>query len=111
MFVIFKFVMQNFSGMILLEELLTDIAVQIDELLLNSKNPFVCFLSPNKLETTLSQVYFIMLGRLTHSQKGFKLLERGEILRRLFELVCEMYHDCYIKLVISSLSYREEGCK
>ncbi|ODM99839.1 Rapamycin-insensitive companion of mTOR [Orchesella cincta] len=102
---------EHFSGMVLLEELLTDIAVQIDELLRNSKNPYVCFLSPNKLETTLSQVYFIMLGRLTHSPKGYKVLERGEILRRLFELVCEMYHDCYIKLVISSLSYREEYCK
>lgn len=97
--------------MILLEELLTDIATHIDELLRNARNPYVCFLSPNKLETTLSQVYFIMLGRLTHSKKGFKLLERGDILKRLLELVCEMYHECYIKLVISSLSYREDFCK
>jgi rapamycin-insensitive companion of mTOR len=100
--------MENFSGSVLLEELLVDIASQLDEVLRQAHNPFACFLSPLKIETTLSQTYFLMVGRLTHSSKGFKMLEKGDILQRFFDIVTQVQHESYSKLIVASLSYREE---
>lgn len=64
-----------------------------------------------KLESTLSQIYFLIVGKLTHTTKGFRILEKGDILKRFLHLVCQVQHECYIKLIVASLSYREEYCK
>jgi rapamycin-insensitive companion of mTOR len=94
-----------------LEGLLVDIAVQLDEIIRQPHNSCAWFLSPQKLENTLSQVYFLLVGKLTHTSKGFSVLEKGEILKRFYNLVCQVQHTCYVKLIVASLSYREEYCK
>ncbi|CAG7716760.1 unnamed protein product [Allacma fusca] len=102
---------ENFSGTTLLEEFLADVALHLDELLRNNQNPYVCFLSPSRLESTVSQTYFLFLGKLTQSPKGMKMLERQEIMKRLLDLVREMHNDYYVKLIVSSLYYGEEYCR
>lgn len=103
---------QNFAGTLLLEELLTDIGMQLDELIRECKNPFACAFSPSKMETTVAQTYFLFVGRLTHSLKGFRVLERGDILRRFLDIIqSPTHHISHVKLILSSLSYKEEFCR
>jgi hypothetical protein len=51
------------------------------------------------------------VGRLSHTARGLKVLERGEILRRLLDILLDIQHPHYVKLILSSLSYREEACR
>lgn len=99
---------QNFCGTLLLDEFLSDIVIQLDDLLKKSPNVEQANWCPNKLETTLSQSYFIFIGVLTKNFRGYKILERCELLPKLLSLTCELSHEYYIKLLISSLNYGEE---
>jgi len=103
--------LQNFLANTYLEELLADIVIHLKELLSNAQNPYVCFFSPNKLETTASQFYFLFVGKLTRLPKGNKALEKHEVLKQLLAVVREMQHECYAKLIISSLFYGDEFCR
>ena len=66
-------------------------------------------LSSTKLMTTLSHYYFLVIGRMTSSNKGSKLLENMGFYQHLSFLVSGSCHDVYAKLVISSLDYTKEG--
>ena len=88
------FFKQNFSGSVLLEGLLVDIAVQLDEIIRQPHNSCAWFLSPQKLENTLSQVYFLLVGKCQReivfvSQWSDKLrfATKGNQLTRLYCLL------------------------
>ncbi|GIX79084.1 rapamycin-insensitive companion of mTOR, partial [Caerostris extrusa] len=55
-------------------------------------------LSPIKVSSTFSQMYFLFIGKLSSTHKGF-----------FFHLVSITNQDIYIKLIVSSLDYTKEG--
>lgn len=71
--------------------------------------PQNAILSSTKLMTTLSHYYFLVIGRMTSSNKGSKLLENMGFYQHLSFLVAYSCHDIYTKLIVSSLDYTKEG--
>jgi len=95
----------------MLDELVVDVAFHLDDILRHAQNPYSCNWNPPRLETTLSQAYFLFIGKLTHTPKGVKVLQKGEIFGRLKELIRNLSHEHYAKLIVSSLYYGEDECR
>ncbi|GFS75960.1 rapamycin-insensitive companion of mTOR [Trichonephila clavipes] len=66
-------------------------------------------LSPIKVSSTFSQIYFLFIGKLSSTHKGCKFLNRCSTFQSLFHLVSVTNQDIYIKLIVSSLDYTKEG--
>ncbi|GFQ72567.1 rapamycin-insensitive companion of mTOR [Trichonephila clavata] len=66
-------------------------------------------LSPIKVSSTFSQIYFLFIGKLSSTHKGCKFLNRCSTFQNLFHLVSVTNQDIYIKLIVSSLDYTKEG--
>ncbi|GIX98311.1 rapamycin-insensitive companion of mTOR [Caerostris darwini] len=66
-------------------------------------------LSPIKVSSTFSQMYFLFIGKLSSTHKGCKFLNRCSTFQNLFHLVSITNQDIYIKLIVSSLDYTKEG--
>jgi rapamycin-insensitive companion of mTOR len=90
-----------------LEDVMSDIANCLSLIAVENAAQ-TAILSATKLLTTLSQNYFLVIGRLTSSTRGTKLLERLGIYEYLSSLITLCPHDVYIKLIVSSLDYAKE---
>lgn len=66
------------SGETFLNILLTDIHVQL-EALTSSNYSYSCYLNPQRLAVTLSQHYFLMLGRISSTERGRYCLDKTKI--------------------------------
>ncbi|RWS04250.1 rapamycin-insensitive companion of mTOR-like isoform X1, partial [Dinothrombium tinctorium] len=71
--------------------------------------PSNAILSPTRMLSTLSHSYFLFIGRLSNSNKGRKLLEKAGIYQYLLDLISLSSHEAYMKLIVSSLDYTQEG--
>jgi len=85
-----------------------DIAVHLDDLLRRKDNPHLALWSPTKVVTTLTQAYFLFIGKLSRSPNGIRILKKANILQRLVDVVREVRHDDYVKLIVSCLYYGDE---
>lgn len=99
---------EEVEGSRLIGELLGDIHSQMEEIL-SAKSAHDCLFSPHHMNNNLCQDYFLFIGHLCQSRKGLGILESSGILSLLHRLVVNTIHDCYIKLVISSLDYATPG--
>lgn len=99
---------EEVEGSRLTGELLGDIYSQIEEIL-SAKSAHDCLFSPHHTNNSLCQDYFLFVGHLCQSRKGISILESCGLLNLLHRLVTNTNHDCYIKLVISSLDYAAVG--
>ncbi|XP_066994227.2 rapamycin-insensitive companion of mTOR [Anabrus simplex] len=92
----------------LLTELLADIWVQL-EAITSSKSAHDCLFSPQHVSNSLCQDYFLFIGRLCRTSRGMRVLDKAGILQQLLNLVVSTNHECYVKLVVSSLDYSIDG--
>lgn len=99
---------QEPEGARLLNELIGDIAEQIAAIK-TLPSAHDCLFSPRHMATTCCQKYFLFLGQLSHSAKGTVTLKGFSLLEKLQDLAIATNHDCYVKLIISSLDYSREG--
>ncbi|XP_014479539.1 PREDICTED: rapamycin-insensitive companion of mTOR [Dinoponera quadriceps] len=96
------------EGARLLNELIGDVAEQIARIRA-AESAHDCLFSPRHMSTTCCQKYFLFLGQLSHSAKGTVVLKSFNLLEKLQELALLTNHDCYVKLIVSSLDYSREG--
>ncbi|CAK9816269.1 Rapamycin-insensitive companion of mTOR [Anthophora quadrimaculata] len=92
----------------LLFELIGEIAEQITSIR-TAQSAHECLFSPRHMSTTCCQKYFLFLGQLSHSAKGTRILKEFHLLGKLQDLALATNHDCYVKLIISSLDYSRDG--
>ncbi|XP_020282297.1 rapamycin-insensitive companion of mTOR isoform X2 [Pseudomyrmex gracilis] len=96
------------EGARLLNELIGDIAEQINNIS-TAESAHDCLFSPRHMSTTCCQKYFLFLGQLSHSAKGTVVLKSFNLLEKLQDLALATNHDCYVKLIVSSLDYSRDG--
>ncbi|XP_012288713.1 rapamycin-insensitive companion of mTOR [Orussus abietinus] len=96
------------EGTRLLNELVGDIADQITAIR-TAQSAHDCLFSPRHMSTTCCQKYFLFLGQLSQSAKGTRILKGFDLLEKLQELALVTNHDCYVKLITSSLDYTSDG--
>lgn len=77
-FSLFRF--QN-DGLKMLFEFLEDLDSQLEKLV-EAKSVHDCLLSPLRLTNSLSQDYFLLLGRLSDTDAGLLMLEKCGILKK-----------------------------
>ncbi|XP_059471780.1 rapamycin-insensitive companion of mTOR [Neocloeon triangulifer] len=92
----------------LLTELIIDIGEHI-QAIIKADSAHDCLFSPHNVTHSMCQVYFLVIGRLCHFSKGVKVLEAASIFQSLLSLIVETKHDCYVKLVVSSLDFTNDG--
>lgn len=100
--------MHQTEGTRFLNELVGDIAEQITTIR-SSQSAHDCLFSPRHVTTTCCQNYFLFLGQLSHSAKGTVILKGFNLLDKLQDLALATNHDCYVKLIVSSLDYSRDG--
>ncbi|XP_043466868.1 rapamycin-insensitive companion of mTOR [Leptopilina heterotoma] len=91
-----------------LNELIADIANEITAIR-TAQSAHDCLFSPRHMSTTCCQKYFLFLGQMSHSAKGTVILKSFNLLQKLQELAISTNHDCYVKLIMSSLDYTGNG--
>lgn len=96
------------EGTRLLNELIGDIAEQITAIK-TLPSAHDCLFSPRHMTMTCCQKYFLFLGQLSQSAKGTVFLKGFNLLEKLEDLAIATNHDCYVKLIISTLDYSREG--
>ncbi|XP_063978549.1 rapamycin-insensitive companion of mTOR [Diachasmimorpha longicaudata] len=96
------------DGIRLLHELISDIAEQISAIT-SQPSAHDCLFSPKHMTTTCCQKYFLFLGQLSQSAKGTVTLKTFDLLDKMEQLAVSTNHDCYVKLIVSSLDYTREG--
>ncbi|CAG9817290.1 unnamed protein product [Phaedon cochleariae] len=85
-------------------DLFKDILSNIDAIT-TSRNVHDCLFSPQHMVNTQCQSYFLFIGQFSRSDVGVKVLENISMFKKLKELATTTNHDCYVKLIISSLEY------
>ncbi|XP_029157454.1 rapamycin-insensitive companion of mTOR [Nylanderia fulva] len=96
------------EGARLLNELIGDVAEQIAHIS-TAESAHDCLFSPRQMSTTCCQKYFLFLGQLSYSAKGTVVLKSFNLLEKLQDLALATNHDCYVKLIVSSLDYSRDG--
>lgn len=96
------------DGARFLNELIVDIADQMSSIRL-AESAHDCLFSPRHVSTTCCQKYFLFIGQLSHSSRGIATLHSFNLLEKLQDLAVTTKHDCYVKLIISSLDYMRDG--
>ncbi|XP_016844354.1 rapamycin-insensitive companion of mTOR [Nasonia vitripennis] len=96
------------DGTRFLNELIADIADQMTSIRL-AQSAHDCLFSPRHVSTTCCQKYFLFIGQLSHSLRGIATLRTFNLLEKLQDLAVTTKHDCYVKLIISSLDYMRDG--
>ncbi|XP_050435860.1 rapamycin-insensitive companion of mTOR [Adelges cooleyi] len=96
------------SGETFLNSLLTDIYQQL-EALSTSNYSYSCYLNPQRLAITLSQHYFLMLGRVSSSERGRYCLDKTKIFPMLLNIAVNTHLCCYVKLIVSCLDYTKDS--
>ncbi|KAL1116469.1 hypothetical protein AAG570_004942, partial [Ranatra chinensis] len=87
-------------------ELLTGIKSAVAEI--STKSAHDCLLSPQNVTNALCQDYFLMLGHLSRTEQGRKRMEKVGMYQTLTDLVVSTNHDCYVKLIVSTLDYSND---
>lgn len=90
------------------DEFIKDLDLSIKNIATKNPSPDE-ILIPSRLLSTLSNHYFILLGRFTHFTLGRKYLETTNIYEYLLDLVSLATNDIYIKLIVSSLDYSQDN--
>ncbi|XP_030382024.1 rapamycin-insensitive companion of mTOR [Scaptodrosophila lebanonensis] len=67
-----------------------------------------CLFSPQHMNNTMCQQYFLFIGRMCRTQKGINILENTTVFKYLKTLVRHTDHVCYVKLIVSGLNYSYE---
>ncbi|ALC49697.1 rictor [Drosophila busckii] len=67
-----------------------------------------CLFSPQHMNNTMCQMYFLYIGRMCHSSKGIEVLKNTTVFEYLITLVRQTDHVCYVKLIVSGLNYAYE---
>lgn len=96
------------EGTKLLNDLIGDIAEQLASVR-TARSAHECLFSPRHMSNTCCQKYFLFLGQLSHSAKGTVILNGFNLLVKLQDLALATNHDCYVKLIVSSLDYSRDG--
>lgn len=70
-------------------------------------------LSSSKLISTMSSTYFLFIGRLSSSSKGYQMLEKSSIMKLIDNLtrtsmLATSPAEVYVRLIISSFDYSKE---
>lgn len=78
-----------------------------------TKQSEVNILSSAKLISTMSSTYFLFIGRLSSSLRGYQLLEKTDIIRRINNLTqlsmpSSSPAEVYVRLIISCFDYTKE---
>ena len=110
-------------------EFLDDVSSAIRDISLAS-SAHDCLLSPGRLSTTACRDYFLFIGRLSSTTNGIIALEKAGIFQEyiqfhvcsinsvtdlfllnnsLLELVASTNHDCYLKVITSTLNFHTDG--
>ncbi|XP_041359986.1 rapamycin-insensitive companion of mTOR-like [Gigantopelta aegis] len=89
-------------------EWLTDIAQCLYELSAHRVAPESIF-GMNSMHHSLSQFYFLFIGRFSLTPRGDRFLENTGIFQNLLDLIGPNTQDIYIKLAVASLNYSREG--
>ncbi|XP_071486718.1 rapamycin-insensitive companion of mTOR-like [Diadema antillarum] len=97
------------------EKLLMELAVDIGDCLLeismaprNELPPQAVF-SPASIQTTLSQDYFLLVGKLSQTHEGEKILEKAGVFQYLLDVCSMPHHETLQKLVLTCLDYKRDG--
>ncbi|XP_022661378.1 rapamycin-insensitive companion of mTOR-like isoform X2 [Varroa destructor] len=113
--VLTDFFLEKLPDNYLLDDLVTDVCNCLKQI--QGENiPPNSVLSPAKASSTLSQAYFLLIGRLTGSVQGLHILKKATIFEQLTKLLVTSpstasmsYNDVYIKLALSPLNYTSPG--
>ncbi|KAJ8687622.1 hypothetical protein QAD02_023416 [Eretmocerus hayati] len=100
--------LQEPDGTRFLNELLSDLTEEIISIRM-AQSAHDCLFSPRHVTTTCCQKYFLFIGQLSHSTRGSAILRGFNMLEKLQDLAMTTKHDCYVKLIVSSLDYAREN--
>ncbi|XP_017025481.1 rapamycin-insensitive companion of mTOR [Drosophila kikkawai] len=67
-----------------------------------------CLFSPQHMNNTMCQQYFLYIGRMCRTTKGIEVLKNTTVFEYLINLVRVTDHVCYVKLIVSGLNYSYE---
>ncbi|XP_044316925.1 rapamycin-insensitive companion of mTOR [Drosophila rhopaloa] len=67
-----------------------------------------CLFSPQHMNNTMCQQYFLYIGRMCRTTKGIEVLKNTTVFEYLINLVRLTDHVCYVKLIVSGLNYSYE---
>ncbi|KAH8373225.1 hypothetical protein KR009_006539, partial [Drosophila setifemur] len=67
-----------------------------------------CLFSPQHMNNTMCQQYFLYIGRMCRTAKGIEVLKNTTVFEYLINLVRVTDHVCYVKLIVSGLNYSYE---
>nr|AAQ22398.1 SD16537p [Drosophila melanogaster] len=67
-----------------------------------------CLFSPQHMNNTMCQQYFLYIGRMCRTVKGIEVLKNTTVFEYLINLVRVTDHVCYVKLIVSGLNYSYE---
>ncbi|XP_030844625.1 rapamycin-insensitive companion of mTOR-like isoform X2 [Strongylocentrotus purpuratus] len=97
------------------EKLLMELTVDIGDCLLeismaprNELPPQAVF-SPSSIQNTLSQDYFLLVGKLSKTHEGEKILEKAGVFQYLLDVCSMPHHETLQKLVVTCLDYKRDG--
>ncbi|CAH0555004.1 unnamed protein product [Brassicogethes aeneus] len=92
----------------LLMDLFKDILNNI-EAITKGRTVHDCLFSPQHMQNTQCQSYFLFIGRFATTPPGDELLRSIDMFDKLENLATTTIHDCYVKLIVSSLDYSLPG--
>ncbi|KAJ3642860.1 hypothetical protein Zmor_025609 [Zophobas morio] len=92
----------------MLRDLFADISGNISAIT-SGRSVHDCLFSPQHMNSTQCQSYFLFVGRLTSTDLGTQLLSSLDVFRKLEHLATTTNNDCYVKLIVSSLDYGNVG--
>ncbi|XP_071799748.1 rapamycin-insensitive companion of mTOR-like [Asterias amurensis] len=95
----------------LLRELAQDIADCLLEITLVPHNnvPPESVFSPVSIQTTLSQDYFLFIGKISHSPKGEKIMEKSSMFQYILDVCSLQGHEVLQKLISTCLDCSRDG--
>lgn len=92
----------------LLTELFTDICDHITAIT-SGKSVHDCLFSPQHMNSTQCQSYFLFIGRFATTDLGLSIFNTLDMFKKLEHLATTTNNDCYIKLIVTSLDYSQPG--
>lgn len=98
----------DFGDEDILFELFTDISRHVNAIT-SGKSVHDCLFSPQHMNSTQCQSYFLFIGRLTSTEAGLQVLNKLKMFQQLEHLATTTNNDCYVKLIVSCLDYSNAG--
>ncbi|KAL9882938.1 rapamycin-insensitive companion of Tor isoform 1-T1 [Glossina fuscipes fuscipes] len=94
----------SLESMRLLTDFFSDVAQHLLAIT-TSNRAHDCLFSPQHVNNTMCQQYFLYIGRMCRVQKGISILTNTAVFEHLVNLVRNTDHVCYVKLIVSGLDY------